>query len=78
MTTEQWTAVDDDLEHILLAADPVLEATLRTAAEARLPAISVSPLQGRMLELLVRATGARRVLEIGTLGGYSEIGRAHV
>jgi predicted O-methyltransferase YrrM len=68
---ERWTAVDRYYESLLAPADPVLEATLRTSAEAGLPDIQVSALQGKLLYLLATACGARRVLEIGTLGGYS-------
>lgn len=52
-------------------SDPVLEETLRSSAAAGLPSIQVSPPQGKFLHLLVRLLGAKRVLEIGTLGGYS-------
>ncbi len=69
-----WTAVDRYFEEQLIPADPVLEAVRAANRKAGLPAIDVSPLQGRFLELLVRISGARRVLEIGTLGGYSSIG----
>ena len=70
---EQWTRVDAYLGGLLLPPDPVLAAALADSDAAGLPAISVAPNQGKMLHLLVRATGARRVLEIGTLGGYSTI-----
>jgi len=73
MTQETWTAVDDYLARLLIPADPALEATQRAAADAGLPAISVSAPQGKFLHLLARITGARRVLEIGTLAGYSTI-----
>ncbi|HWC85835.1 MAG TPA: O-methyltransferase [Solirubrobacteraceae bacterium] len=73
MSKEQWTAVDRYIEHLLLPDDPVLEAALITSAGASLPAIGVSPPQGRMLELLARIRGARTILELGTLGGYSTI-----
>ena len=73
MTNEQWTAVDHYIGELLLPHDRALEAALRTSAEAGLPAIGVSPPQGRMLELLVRVRGARSILELGTLGGYSTI-----
>ncbi len=65
--------VDAYLQGHLIAADPVMEAVLEVNAVAGLPAIDVSPLQGRFLALLVQMTGASRVLEIGTLGGYSTI-----
>jgi predicted O-methyltransferase YrrM len=65
--------VDDFVARTLLPADPALEAAARAAADAGLPAIEVTPPQGRLLELLVRLRGARRVLEVGTLGGYSTL-----
>lgn len=69
-----WSAVDSYISDRLLAeADPVLEAILRANAAAGLPAIDVSPAQGKFLHLLVRIVGARRILEIGTLGGYSTV-----
>ena len=69
----QWTEVDAYLTQALVPADEALEAALRDSAAAGLPAINVSPNQGRLLELLARSIGARRILEIGTLGGYSTI-----
>lgn len=68
-----WSAVDDWVEARFLPDDSVLETALATSAAAGLPAIAVTPAQGRLLELLVRICGARSVLEIGTLGGYSTI-----
>ncbi|MBV9900605.1 MAG: O-methyltransferase [Alphaproteobacteria bacterium] len=68
-----WTAVDDYVAGHLLGEDPPLAATLAATATAGLPDIEVSPTHGRMLQLLARMTGARRILEIGTLGGYSTI-----
>lgn len=78
MPQERWTAVDSYIGANLVPADPVLEAALRASADAGLPPISVSPAQGKLLHVLARAQGARRILEIGTLGGYSAIwlGRA--
>jgi predicted O-methyltransferase YrrM len=73
MTQEIWTAVDQYINETLIPNDPVLEAVLRCSTEAGLPSIQVSPPQGKLLHLLVRAIGARNVLEIGTLGGYSTI-----
>jgi predicted O-methyltransferase YrrM len=70
---QAWSAVDDYLGERVLPDDPVLEGALSRAAQAGLPAISVSPLQGAMLHILARAIGARRVLEIGTLAGYSTV-----
>jgi len=73
MTDPNWEAVDAYFEGKLLPADPVLEECLRSSAAAGLPNIQVSPAQGRLLYLLAKASGARRILEIGTLGGYSTI-----
>ena len=61
------------IRDLFLPPDPQLEAALRRAAEAGLRSIQVPPELGRLLGILVQATGARRVLEIGTLGGYSAI-----
>jgi predicted O-methyltransferase YrrM len=73
-----WNRVDDYLGEKLLGSDDALESALAASDEAGLPAIAVSPPQGRLLELIARSIGARKVLEIGTLGGYSTIclGRA--
>jgi predicted O-methyltransferase YrrM len=68
-----WTDVDRYFEDTLLPNDEALDAALRANRAAGLPSIDVTPLQGKFLELLVRISGARRVLEIGTLGGYSTI-----
>lgn len=68
-----WTQVDEYLEHQLLSPDKVLEQVLSNNKEAGLPVHDVAPNQGKLLNLLVQITGARRVLEIGTLGGYSSI-----
>jgi predicted O-methyltransferase YrrM len=73
MTEQVWSAVDDYYASLLGASDPVMENVLAASEAAGLPAIQVSPLQGRMLMLLAQAAGARRILEIGTLGGYSTI-----
>ena len=72
-TTETWTAVDDYITGLLLPADPALDAAQEAARAAGLPAISVSAAQGKFLHLLARIQGARRILEIGTLAGYSTI-----
>src|SRR5689334_11378264 len=73
MSEELWTSVDRYLSETLQLADPSLEAALEATAAAGLPAISVAPNQGKLLNLLARSVGARRILEIGTLGGYSTI-----
>jgi predicted O-methyltransferase YrrM len=71
--SEQWSAVDTYLADRLLGDDPALAAALAANAAGGLPAIDVSPLQGKLLHLLARSAGARRILEVGTLGGYSTI-----
>ena len=68
-----WQRVDGYLADLLVGDDPALAAALAANAAAGLPAIDVSPLQGKLLHLLARLAGARRILEIGTLGGYSTI-----
>ncbi|MBP6787323.1 MAG: hypothetical protein KA170_07040, partial [Candidatus Promineofilum sp.] len=73
MNADLWTAVDGYIENLFLPDDPALTATLADSAAAGLPEIAVSPAQGKLLTLLARAVGARRILEIGTLGGYSAI-----
>jgi predicted O-methyltransferase YrrM len=73
MDAEKWAAVDDYVAATLALHDEALEAALRASGEAGLPAIQVSPPQGRLLHLLARVLGARRILEFGTLGGYSTI-----
>ena len=73
MSEQQWLAVDQYLTDLLVAPDPALDGALRDSAAAGLPAIAVSPNLGKLLHLLARMHGARRILEIGTLGGYSTI-----
>jgi predicted O-methyltransferase YrrM len=73
MSQEQWEAVDRYFTDLLVPPDPALDAALRSSNEAGLPAINVAPNQGKLLNLLVRIQGARKILEIGTLGGYSTI-----
>ena len=70
--------IDDYIEALFVPGDPILAANIANANAAGLPAINVSPNQGKFLYLLARIAGARRVLEIGTLGGYSTtwLGRA--
>lgn len=72
-TPENWTAADRWLADVLIGPDPVLDAALEAQRTAGMPEIEVAPVAGRLLNLLVRISGARRVLEIGTLGGYSTI-----
>jgi predicted O-methyltransferase YrrM len=71
--SNRWDAVDAYFVDQLLPEDPAMDAALRRADEGGLPAIQVAPNQGRLLELLARMVGAKRILEIGTLGGYSTI-----
>ncbi len=73
MSEHTWTAVDEYIAGHLIGEDAALDAALQSSAEAGLPAIAVSPPQGKLLHLLARSIGARSVLEIGTLGGYSTI-----
>ena len=67
MTEELWTAVDRYLGDLLAPDDPALEAALAASAAAGLPAINVSPVQGKLLHLLARAIGARNVLELSLI-----------
>ncbi|MET9667319.1 O-methyltransferase [Streptomyces sp. NPDC006475] len=73
MTQEQWNAVDRYITDLLAPDDEALAAALAQSASAGLPAIAVAGNQGKLLHLLARLQGARTVLEIGTLGGYSTI-----
>ncbi|MGZ4860724.1 MAG: O-methyltransferase [Candidatus Angelobacter sp.] len=73
MAQEQWTAVDRYIADLFIAPDFALEAALDSSKAAGLPAINVSPTQGKLLHLLARVQGARSILELGTLGGYSTI-----
>jgi predicted O-methyltransferase YrrM len=70
---EQWTAVDDYVNELLVGSDAALDAALEASTAAGLPAIAVSPPQGKLLHLLARSMGACKILELGTLGGYSTI-----
>jgi predicted O-methyltransferase YrrM len=73
MNDALWTAVDRYIVDLLVPSDPALDAALSASAAAGLPPINVSPNQGKLLHLLARIQGARNILEIGTLGGYSTI-----
>jgi predicted O-methyltransferase YrrM len=73
MSQEQWTAVDRYITDLLAPPDPVLDAALQASAAAGLPPIAVPPNQGKLLQLLAQVQGARTILELGTLGGYSTI-----
>jgi predicted O-methyltransferase YrrM len=68
-----WAKVDRYFGDLLAPSDQYLKAALKSNRKARLPAIDVSPLQGKFLHVLVHMTQAKRILEIGTLGGYSTI-----
>lgn len=72
-TQDLWTEVDQYLGGLLAPPDPALTGALESSTRAGLPEIQVSTVQGKLLHLLARALGARRILEIGTLGGYSTI-----
>ncbi len=78
MAERTWSAVDEYVAGLLAPHDEALEMAVRGSEEAGLPAIQVSPPQGKLLQLLARTLGARSILEFGTLGGYSTIwlGRA--
>lgn len=73
MSASGWIAVDDYIGGHLLGQDEALDAALAANAAGGLPAIDVSAAQGKMLHLFARMAGARRILEVGTLGGYSTI-----
>jgi predicted O-methyltransferase YrrM len=73
MTQELWSAVDDYIVEHLIEPDPALDAALADSAAAGLPPIAVTPNLGKLLQLILRLAGARTVLELGTLGGYSTI-----
>lgn len=73
MSQETWTEVDRYITGLLVPPDSALEAALEASAQAGLPAINVAPNQGKLLMLLAQLHGARTILEIGTLGGYSTI-----
>jgi len=73
MSQELWTDVDSYIGDLLVTPDPVLEAALAGSAAAGMPAINVTPAQGKLLALLVQMCSAHTVLEVGTLGGYSTI-----
>ncbi|MCB5282040.1 O-methyltransferase [Arthrobacter sp. AL08] len=71
--TARWSAVEDFLSAVVVRADNSLKRALTTALEAGMPPIEVAPNAGKLLKLLVQLSGARRVLEIGTLAGFSTI-----
>src|SRR5437764_8883720 len=73
MDTDRWARVDDYLGRALMPQDAHLAAAVAASEAAGLPAIQVTATQGRLLEILARMLSARRILEIGTLGGYSTL-----
>ncbi|HXW59348.1 MAG TPA: O-methyltransferase, partial [Solirubrobacteraceae bacterium] len=73
MSLEQWTAVDSYISERLVGPDAALDEAVRASNAAGLPAIAVTPAQGKLLYLLARVHGTRSILELGTLGGYSTI-----
>jgi predicted O-methyltransferase YrrM len=73
MNPEKWTEVDRYFVDLLVPADAALEEALRASVVAGLPAINVAPNQGKLLQILAQVHGARKILEVGTLGGYSTI-----
>jgi predicted O-methyltransferase YrrM len=73
MSQEKWAEVERYITDTMVRPDTALDAALRSSAEAGLPRINVSPPEGMFLTLIARISGARRILEIGTLGGYSTI-----
>jgi predicted O-methyltransferase YrrM len=73
MTQELWTAVDNYFSNLLVSEDAALQEALASSAAAGLPAIQVSAVEGKFLHLLAQMISARKILEMGTLGGYSTI-----
>jgi predicted O-methyltransferase YrrM len=73
MTQPTWTAVDTYFNDLLIGSDPALDSAMQVSSASGLPAYAVSPTQGKLLFLLAQIQGARSILELGTLGGYSTI-----
>ncbi|MEE1739273.1 O-methyltransferase [Streptomyces sp. BE147] len=73
MTQARWTAVDNYFNGLLVGPDEALDAAVEASGAAGLPEIQVAPNQGKLLHMMARLQGARTILEIGTLGGYSTI-----
>lgn len=76
MSQSQWSAVDSYFNALLLPKDEILDAVIQSAIEAELPPIAVSKAMGKYLEQMVQISGSKRILEIGTLAGYSAISMA--
>src|SRR5689334_5001224 len=70
---EHFIAVDNYIAGLLKPSDKVLDAALKSIVDEGIPQISVSANQGKFLEVMARTAGARKILEVGTLGGYSTI-----
>jgi predicted O-methyltransferase YrrM len=73
VSEQRWDDVDEYVGDLLIGGDRALQAALRASEAAGLPAIALTPPQGKLLHLIARIRGARRILEVGTLGGYSTI-----
>ncbi len=73
MSQKLWTKVEEYVDGLLIPTDAVLEAARKASEDAGLPTIAVTPSQGRLLHIMTKMQGARRILELGTLGGYSTI-----
>lgn len=73
MNQEQWTAIDNYINATVVPSDAALDAAIEASSKAELPAIAVTPNQGKLLHILARLVNAQRILEIGTLGAYSTI-----
>lgn len=73
MSQEHWSQIDNYLNEAFSTRAPALQAALQASSASGLPAINVAPNQGKLLQLLARSIGARKILEIDTLGGYSAI-----
>jgi predicted O-methyltransferase YrrM len=73
LTEKNWAELDRTIASLFVNPDPILEAAMQASEKAGLPDIEVSPPYARLLFLLAKMVGARRILEIGTLGGYSTI-----
>jgi predicted O-methyltransferase YrrM len=73
LSRKSWETVDRYITDVLVPSDPALDAAIADSEAAGLPSIAVSPNEGKFLYVLAKAVGARRILEIGTLGGYSTI-----
>src|ERR1700733_8814690 len=72
-TLTDWTRSDQYHNSFLIPPDPVLDSALKNSEANELPDIAVTPAQGKFLMLLAKSIGAKRILEVGTLGGYSTI-----